>query len=169
MEIIKTQGSIKSILGLLLFSSLYFQVSAQPSNVEEGWKKNLITTLGTPIVWNLWPEKVPGEAQELPPEHDITKPDGELVAGKRVIRITNVTNPQLAIFKPDPAIDTRATVIIAPGGGHRILAYDLEGTEVAEWLNSIGVTAIILKYRVPGQHWYKNKRWRTRQGRGDCY
>ena len=45
--------------------------------------------------------------------------------------------------------DTGAAVVICPGGGYNILAYDLEGTEVAEWLNSIGVTGIVLKYRVP--------------------
>lgn len=153
------QGSIKSILSILLFCIVSFQVNAQQKNIQEGWRENLVTTLGAPIVWNLWPMKAPGEAKELPLEYDTTKPDGELVAGKRVIRITNVSNPQLAIYKPNPTIDTRTVVIIAPGGGHRILAYDLEGTEVAEWLNSIGVTAIILKYRVPGQHWSKDKRW----------
>ncbi len=105
-----------------------------------------------PTVWDLWPGTPPGEKAALPPEHDTTGPDGRMVAGRRVTRLTNVSRPTLSIFEAPPEIDTRTAVIIAPGGGHRILAYDLEGTEVAEWLNSIGVTGIVLKYRVPARH-----------------
>ncbi len=68
------------------------------------------------------------------------------------MRLTNVSRPLLSIFRPPSEIDTGTAVIIAPGGGHRILAYDLEGTEVAAWLNSVGVTGIVLKYRVPARH-----------------
>jgi len=103
-----------------------------------------------PILWNVWPGEAPGEEKKLEPEYDTTKPDGELVAGQRVMRLTNVSVPQLAIYKPNAALDTHTAVVIAPGGGHQIIAYDLEGTEVAAWFNTIGVTAIILKYRVPG-------------------
>ena len=53
----------------------------------------------------------------------------------------------LSVFKPTNPNGT--AVVICPGGGYNILAWDLEGTEVAEWLNGIGVTAIVLKYRVP--------------------
>ena len=112
-----------------------------------------------PLTWNLWPGKAPGEVKELAPEFDTTKPDGRLVAGRRVIRLTNVSTPNITIFKPDPAIDTGTSVIIAPGGGHSILAYDLEGTEVAAWFNSIGVTGIVLKYRVPGRVRNPKKSW----------
>ncbi|MFO0897538.1 MAG: alpha/beta hydrolase [Pirellulales bacterium] len=97
----------------------------------------------------LWPGKPPGETKELPPEVDITKAGDQLIAGKRVARIGNVSTPTLTIYRPAPEQDTGAAVIICPGGGHHILAYDLEGTEVAEWLNSIGVTGVLLKYRVP--------------------
>jgi acetyl esterase/lipase len=102
-----------------------------------------------PIVLNLWPGKPPGETKELPPEADQTKPDDRLIAGRRIIKLGNVSTPQLAVYRPAKDIDTGAAVVICPGGGHNILAYDLEGTEVAEWLNSIGVTGILLKYRVP--------------------
>jgi acetyl esterase/lipase len=64
-------------------------------------------------------------------------------------KVTNVSRPTLAVFRPAKEVDTGAAVVIAPGGGYRIVAYDLEGEEVATWLNSIGVTAVILKYRVP--------------------
>jgi len=99
----------------------------------------------------VWPAKAPGEPKELPPEADISKPGQGLVAGKPVIRLGNVSTPMLAIYRPAKEIDTGAAVVICPGGGHTILAYDLEGTEVAEWLNKIGVTACVLKYRVPAR------------------
>lgn len=110
-----------------------------------------------PTLWNLWPGKPPGDDVELDPEFDRTGPDGRLVAGRRVTRLTNVSTPTLAIFKPKAEIDTGTAVVIAPGGGHTILAYDLEGTEVAAWLNSIGVTGTVLKYRVPSRD--PDKRW----------
>ena len=114
-----------------------------------------------PIVLNVWPDKPPGETKELPPEGDQTKEDGNLVAGKRVIRIGNVSTPQIAVHQPVSAKANGAAVVICPGGGHHILAYDLEGTEVADWLNSIGVTAIVLKYRVPFRDPKPAPRWRA--------
>src|SRR5262249_54892297 len=59
------------------------------------------------------------------------------------------SKPTLTIFRPAKEKDTGASVVICPGGGYHILAWDLEGEEVAGWLNSIGVTGIVLKYRVP--------------------
>jgi acetyl esterase/lipase len=97
----------------------------------------------------LWPGKAPGETAALPPEADTTKPDGELIAGRRVIRLGNISTPTMTIYRPDPVKDTGAAMLVCPGGGYFILAMDLEGTEVCEWLNSIGVTGILLKYRVP--------------------
>jgi acetyl esterase/lipase len=108
---------------------------------------------------NLWPGKPPGDVEELSPEFDTTQPGDNLVAGQRVIRLHNVVTPTITLYKPDPAVDTGTAVIIAPGGGHWILAYDLEGTEVAAWFNSIGVTAVLLKYRVPGRAWNREKKW----------
>lgn len=110
-----------------------------------------------PITWNLWPGQPPDDQAQLGPEFDRTGADGRLVAGRRVIRLTNVSVPTVAIFKPKPEVDTGAAVVIAPGGGHTILAYDLEGTEIAAWLNSIGLTGIVLKYRVPARD--PDKRW----------
>jgi acetyl esterase/lipase len=97
----------------------------------------------------LWPGNAPGENGGLPPEADTTKPTDELIAGRRVIRLGNVSDPTITIYRPDPARNTGAAIMVCPGGGYYILAMDLEGTEVCEWLNSIGVTAILLKYRVP--------------------
>ena len=106
---------------------------------------------GEPKSIKIWPGKAPGETKELPPEQDISKPGAGLVAGKPVIRLGNVSTPMLTIYRPAKDKDTGAAVIICPGGGHNILAYDLEGTEVADWLTKIGVTAGVLKYRVPGR------------------
>lgn len=106
---------------------------------------------------NLWPAQPPGKVVELPAEADLTKDTDNLIAGRKLLRIGNVSTPTLAVYKPAPEQDTGAAVVICPGGGHHILAYDLEGTEVAEWLNSIGVTGIVLKYRVPARD--PDRRW----------
>lgn len=97
----------------------------------------------------LWPTQPPGETMQLPAEADTTKPTDRLVNGKRIVRLGNVSDPTITVYSPDPAKNTGAAVIVAPGGGYSILAYELEGTEVCEWLNSIGVTGVLLKYRVP--------------------
>lgn len=79
------------------------------------------------------------------------KSEGEVVTGRDdgVLRLTNVANPTLAVY-PAPAGDSPApAVLVCPGGGYKILAYDKEGTEIAQWLNSIGFTAVVMKYRVP--------------------
>jgi len=112
-----------------------------------------------PIIWQLWPGEPPGGNVELPPEYNKTKPTDKLVAGRPVFRLTNVSKPELIIFKPKEELATDTALIIAPGGGTSILGYDLGGTEVAEWFSSIGVTAIVLKYRVPGIAFNKDKKW----------
>ena len=105
----------------------------------------------TPIVLNVWPATPPGDTATLAPEADLTKDSDKLIAGRRIIKLGNVTTPQLAVYRPAPEKINGTSVIICPGGGFNILAYDLEGTEVAAWLNSLGVTGIILKYRVPAR------------------
>jgi acetyl esterase/lipase len=116
-----------------------------------------LTFASGPLVLNLWPEQPPGKATQLPPEADQTKPEDKLIAGRRIIKLGNVSTPQIAVYRPAKEKDTGAAVVICPGGGHYILAYDLEGTEVADWLNGIGVTGIVLKYRVPFRD--PEKRW----------
>lgn len=84
---------------------------------------------------------MPGSACEPPEE---VKPD----RGDGVIRLTNVSVPTLSLYLVDSE-EPVPFVIICPGGGYSILCMNKEGTEVAEWLNSIGVSAAVLKYRVP--------------------
>lgn len=110
-----------------------------------------------PVVLDIWPGKPPGETKELPPEADLTKPEDKLIAGRRIIKLGNVSTPQITVYRPAPEKSNGTAVIVCPGGGHNILAYDLEGTEVTEWLNSLGVTGIVLKYRVPFRD--PEKRW----------
>lgn len=104
-----------------------------------------------PILINLWPGVAPGDKGQMEPEHERPRPNDRLVAGKTVRRIQSVSVPQLAIYRPSKPASSKGAVIICPGGAHNILAYDLEGTEVAEWLASEGVTGIVLKYRVPAR------------------
>jgi acetyl esterase/lipase len=104
-----------------------------------------------PETFLLWPQGVPGEKEEIGEEKDITKPQDNLIAGRRLIRLGNVSKPALTIYPAERDKATGAAVMICPGGAYHILAMDLEGTEVAAWLNSIGVTAAVLKYRVPAR------------------
>lgn len=105
----------------------------------------------------LWPGQPPGEALNVGPEEDITKPEDRLIAGQRIIKLKNVAKPELHLHLAPAATRNGSVVVICPGGGFNILAWDLEGTEVAEWLNSIGVSAVVLKYRVPTSQ--QNPRW----------
>lgn len=104
-----------------------------------------------PRILPLWMDRAPGEVNPLPPEADTTKPTDNLIAGRPLIRLGNVSCPTITIYSPAPEKNTGAAVLVCPGGGYFILALDLEGTEVCEWLNSIGVTAVLLKYRVPAR------------------
>ncbi|MCS6852805.1 MAG: alpha/beta hydrolase [Gemmataceae bacterium] len=98
-----------------------------------------------PIVLDVWPGKAPGETGAVG-EETVTPPrPGE----PPVVRITNVSRPTLHVFRPAPDSNTGVAVVIAPGGGYNILAWDKEGEEVARWLNGLGVTGVVLKYRVP--------------------
>ena len=78
----------------------------------------------------------------MPPQKNEKKP---------IDRLTNVSRPTITVYRPDKDKDTQTAVVICPGGGYSILATNLEGEEVAAWLNSAGVTGIVLKYRVPAR------------------
>jgi acetyl esterase/lipase len=106
----------------------------------------------SPQVVELWPGKVPDEPGTIGPEKvRLSKPvDRKQVEVMEPTRlVTNVTKPTITIFRPAKDKDTGTAVIICPGGGYWDLYWQLEGEEVAAWLNSLGVTGVILKYRVP--------------------
>lgn len=96
----------------------------------------------------LWPNGAPGAPPNPAPEIDTTTAKDNLIAGKPLIRLGNVSSPTLTLYAP-LGKNTGAAVVVFPGGGYHILAIDLEGTEVCDWLNSAGVTCLLVKYRVP--------------------
>lgn len=96
----------------------------------------------------IWPHGAPGAPPNPAPEIDTTTAKDNLIAGKPLVRLGNVSTPTLTLYTPKGK-NTGAAVVVFPGGGYRILAIDLEGTEVCDWLNSVGVTCLLLKYRVP--------------------
>ncbi len=97
----------------------------------------------------LWPGGAPGARAATGPERDSTTPQDPLIVGRRATRLANVSNPEILIRRPPKDRDTGAAVLVCPGGGYSVLVIDVSGEEPAAWLNSIGVTAFILKYRVP--------------------
>lgn len=100
----------------------------------------------------LWPNGVPGATTpgaEAPPEVDTTTAKDNLIAGKPLIRLGNVSTPTITLYKPARANGAVPAVVVFPGGGYTILAIDLEGTEVCDWLNEAGLACVLLKYRVP--------------------
>ncbi|HEY3756503.1 MAG TPA: alpha/beta hydrolase [Opitutaceae bacterium] len=102
-----------------------------------------------PTTLELWPHGPPGAAPSAPAETDATTPADRIVAGRRVERRTH-TRPSLTLYRSTGPQASSATILVCPGGAYRILAIDLEGREVCAWLNSIGINAALLKYRVPG-------------------
>jgi acetyl esterase/lipase len=105
-----------------------------------------------PLVVELWPGPAPEEpgtigAERVRMSPKLDRKQVEVTAPTRLI--TNVTKPTLTIYRPAAAKDNGTAVLICPGGGYWDLYWQLEGEEVAAWLNSLGVTGIILKYRVP--------------------
>jgi acetyl esterase/lipase len=110
-----------------------------------------VLTAGASEPVALWPNGAPGEKGDIGQERDMTKPNDGRVGGKPVVRIGNVIAPTITVYRPAQDNDSGAAVMVCPGGGYQILAMDLEGTEVCQWLNSAGVTALLLKYRVPAR------------------
>lgn len=99
---------------------------------------------------NLWPGVAPGAPVGLPPEADATTAKDDLIAGRPVVRLGNVSVPTLTFYPAKGrASGFGPAVVVFPGGGYSILAIDLEGTEVCDWLTSIGINCVLLKYRVP--------------------
>lgn len=127
MTIIKLLSSLPIYAAFCLGLLSFAPVSAQST-----------TTDGAVAIWPVG--RMPGTATSEPETNMPARPDG-------VVRITNVSTPTLDVFpaskKNSPAI------IIAPGGGYSYVSYSKEGTDVAKWLNTNGITALVLKYRTP--------------------
>src|SRR2546423_120577 len=102
----------------------------------------------------LWPGAAPDAQAVGGSEETTTRPHDHLVAGRPWTYVSNVSRPTLTVYAPKGK-NTGAAVVVFPGGGYQILAIDLEGTEVCDWLTSRGITCVLLKYRVPnsGPSW----------------
>jgi acetyl esterase/lipase len=105
-----------------------------------------------PVVVEIWPGKVPDETAAIGPERTRMSPAldrKQVEVTEPTQMITDVTKPTITVCRPAREKNTETAMLICPGGGYWNLYWQLEGEEVAAWLNSIGVTGIILKYRVP--------------------
>lgn len=109
----------------------------------------LITTMSLlsqekPIL--LFPDGAPGESVKMKQVDDLT---GNKVAGCPVLRISNVSEPTLTFYPAPANNNSGVTIVVNPGGGYNILAYNLEGTEICKRFNSYGINCVLVKYRVP--------------------
>jgi acetyl esterase/lipase len=102
----------------------------------------------------LWPGGNPEPSKVVGPETDPTTDANRIVSGKVTIRVTNVSKPSLTVYAPPEGKNTGAAALVFPGGSYIRLAYNIEGAEVCEWLNSIGMTCVLVKYRVPEEGHY---------------
>lgn len=110
--------------------------------------------LGRPLaaqqtVLPLWPTVTPEPAQTADAELDVTKPTDAFISGHRTARLTNVTRPTLTVYAPALRANIGAAALVFPGGAYRQLAWDGEGLDTCRWLNSVGMTCLLVKYRVP--------------------
>ena len=138
---------MKQILALALAASLTLSLSTAACLFAE----SPVAAAPTPDPIPLWPGDAPGEKGDIGEEKDTTKPGQDGPPEKYITRLGNVSKPTLTVFRPPADKATGTAVVVCPGGGYSILAMDLEGTEVCRWLNSVGVTGVLLKYRVPAR------------------
>ena len=128
---------------ILFFIAVLAFLSAEVIAQQPAWQP----TPGR-ITLPLWPGGAPGAQPNPAPEADTTTAADRSVAGKAVVRLGNVFAPTLTVYSPKSDANG-VGVVVFPGGGYKILAIDLEGTEVCEWLNREGITCVLVKYRVP--------------------
>ena len=124
----------------LIALSVFSGAAAQPS----GWPP----APSHPVV-ALWPSAAPHASPAKAPEGDTSTAADNKIASRPLIRLGNVSQPTLTLYQPSGTANGTA-VVVFPGGGYSILAINLEGTEVCDWLTARGVTCVLLKYRVPG-------------------
>ena len=97
----------------------------------------------------LWPnDRIPNRIESN--EKEVQEVDG-------IIRISKVQEPSIEVFLPSKSNATGKAMLIFPGGGYHILAYDWEGTDIAKFLNGKGIAGIVVKYRLPTSESLKNK------------
>lgn len=97
----------------------------------------------------LWPNGNPEPTKVVGPEIDPTTEKNRMIFGKPSTRVTNISKPSLTLFPAPAGKNNGAAAVVFPGGGYSILADLHEGVEVCQWLNSLGMTCLMAKYRVP--------------------
>lgn len=100
---------------------------------------------------NLWNEYIPGSMS------NVKYVEENLILKNGTVRVQKVTNPTLSVYLPAKEKANGSAIVICPGGGYALLAYDHEGIQIAKWFNNLGVTAFILKYRLPNDTIMENK------------
>ncbi len=100
------------------------------------------------VTMQIWPSAPPDSKPNPQPEVNENASGERKIEGHPVIYLGNVSTPTIKVYPPKGK-NTGAAIIVFPGGGYHILAIDLEGTEVCDWLTQIGVNCVLLKYRVP--------------------
>ena len=143
---------------LVLSSTGTSAAGAQQTSVRDvridnrPWRSSVGSTIP------LWPNGLPGGAdQKSPGEFSRTGTNPRRFAGRPVTGVFNVTVPTLTVFKP-ARIRESAVILVFPGGGFQQLAIDLEGTEACEWLTGLGLTCVLVKYRVPNSNHHYDAR-----------
>ena len=137
-------NSIKLHCAIAALSVLSPVVFAQPS----GWPPS-----SDHVTLPIWPGTAPGADASAPadpsPDINVTTAKDGTPAGRPVYRIASVVKPTITLYEAKNVSGTAPAVVVFPGGGYTHLAIDIEGTEVCDWLNSVGVSCVLLKYRVP--------------------
>jgi len=112
---------------------------------------NVLIVKSQNLTLKLWPEGIPGSIADPSYVEKITTADG------RITRCEKVVTPDLTVFLPAPEKANGTAVLICPGGGYGVLAFDHEGNAIVKWLNDNGIAGIILKYRLPSDQIMKDK------------
>ena len=126
-----------------LLAGALLLVSAAVADAQQVWQPS-----AGHVQMRLWPGTPPDARPSTGPETMQVSGAQDFIAGRAVTSVEHVTQPTMTVYSPTGK-NTGAAVIVFPGGGYEILAIDLEGTEVCDWLVAKGVTCIVLKYRVP--------------------
>jgi len=155
---------VKSLLIVILF---VFGVSgaATGQTTNDTCARTNVEKIEVPKVWQpgpdgnqvpLWPESLAIQAPETDNMPETVGNGSKLIAGRTWNFATYVSRPTMTIYQPKGQ-NTRAAILVLPGGGYKAVAMDLEGTEICDWITTQGITCILLKYRVP-QAWRWNEK-----------
>lgn len=136
-----------TVIVLLAISVLRAPVQTGQQQADTGWPP----PAGLKQI-QIWPNGAPDMADAAQPPESAKS----LVAGLPWTAVHDVTAPTMTVY-PAKGTNTHAAIVVFPGGGFQILAMDLEGTEICDWLTSKGITCVLLKYRVPKSDHYWDK------------